>query len=73
MLCVQIKILYLIIGLFGSAVFVGWILYDTSHILQRAGDPDYSAPHAAFDLFMDIIGLFSYVRLLFSYFSSDDD
>lgn len=73
MLCVQIKILYLIIGLFGSAVFVGWILYDTSHILQRADDPDYSAPHAAFDLFMDIIGLFSYVRLLFSYFSSDDD
>lgn len=68
----KISILSLILGLFGTAVFIGWILYDTSQILYRADETGYTAQHAAFDLFMDIIGLFSFVRSLFGYFSDED-
>jgi FtsH-binding integral membrane protein len=55
----------LIIGIFGSLIFIGWILYDTSKILLRADELNYNENLGAFDLFMDIIGLFSFVRSLF--------
>ena len=64
----HINILSLFLGFFGSAVFIGWILYDISQILIRAEQFGYDARFGAFDLFMDIIGLFSYIRSLFSYF-----
>lgn len=65
---VHISVLSLILGLFGTAIFIGWILYDTSQIVYRADDAAYSPYYGAFDLFMDIIGLFSFIRSLFSYF-----
>lgn len=72
LLIFKISILKLILGLFGTVVFIGWILYDTSALLHRTEEDGYSHQHAAFDLFMDIIGLFSFVRSLLSYFSDDD-
>lgn len=63
---VHISALSLFIGIFGSVIFIGWILYDTSQILMRADQLGYNAHLGAFDLFMDIIGLFSFVRHLFN-------
>ena len=64
---VHISALSLFIGIFGSVIFIGWILYDTSQILMRADQLGYNAHTGAFDLFMDIIGLFSFVRHLFNF------
>ncbi len=63
---VKLSLLSLFFGLFGTAVFIGWILYDTSQIIYRADHAGYSPQLGAFDLFMDMIGLFSFVRHLFN-------
>lgn len=65
---VDISVLSLLFGLFGTAVFIGWILYDTSQLLYRIDDSGYSPYLGAFDLFMDMIGLFSFIRQLLNYF-----
>ena len=63
---IQVSLLSAFLGLFGTAVFIGWILYDTSQIIYRADHAGYSPQLGAFDLFMDMIGLFSFVRHLFN-------
>jgi FtsH-binding integral membrane protein len=45
---------------FGALVFLCWILFDTSRIVGR-WDPDLTPAIGAFELFLDIIGLFSYI------------
>ena len=45
---------------FGAIVFCGWILFDTSRIVRRS-DPELSPQVAAFELFLNIVGLFSYI------------
>ena len=64
---VHISALSLFIGIFGSVIFIVWILYDTSQILMHAEQLNYNAHMGAFDLFMDIIGLFSFVHHLFNF------
>jgi len=49
---------------FGSLVFLAWILFDTSRIVGR-WDADLTPAIGAFELFLDIIGLYSYIRGLF--------
>ena len=48
------------LSVFGAVVFCGWILFGTSRIISR-WDPDIDPITAAFELFLDIIGLFSYM------------
>jgi uncharacterized protein len=48
---------------FGALVFLCWILYDTSQIVKR-WNPDLTPGIAAFDLFLDLVGLFSYILRL---------
>lgn len=48
------------IDIFGIVVFTGWILFDTSRILNRR-DSELTPPIAAFELFLDIIGFHSYI------------
>lgn len=54
------SLLNLGIDIFGIIVFTGWILFDTGRILHRR-DSELIPPIAAFELFLDIIGLHSYL------------
>ena len=45
----------IVVTILGVAAFGGWILYDTSRILERADD-DLTPGRAAFELFIDIVG-----------------
>ena len=47
----------------GVITFGGWILYDTSNIINRAGEGESSAV-AGFELILDIVGLHSWLREL---------
>ena len=62
-LFLDISALSICIGILGSVIFIGWILHDTSQILMRADQLGYNAHMGTFDLFMGIIGLFSFVQL----------
>ena len=63
------SLLSLIIGLVGTAVFTGWILYDTQQILLRAdNDYGYTPIQGSFELLMDIVGLRSSIQNMMSYF-----
>lgn len=63
------SLLSLIIGLVGTAVFTGWILYDTQQILLRAdNDYGYTPMQGSFELLMDIVGLRSSIQNIMSYF-----
>lgn len=57
---IDISYLYLGLVIFGTLVFCSWILYDTSRILRQP-NPDLTPSVAAFELFLDVVGLFSYV------------
>jgi FtsH-binding integral membrane protein len=52
----QSHLLELLLVIFGVLVFASWILYDTSHILERK-DADFTPGIAAFELILDIVGL----------------
>jgi FtsH-binding integral membrane protein len=67
LLFINVSFLSLLLGMVGTAVFIGWLLYDTSQILSRM-DGDYSPASGAFDLIMDIVGLRSWVERLIRYF-----
>lgn len=67
MLLIKVSVLSLLMGLIGTALFVGWILYDTDQILSRM-DGDYEPAVGAFDLIMDIVGLRSSIERVMSYF-----
>lgn len=51
------------IAAFGTFVFAGWILYDTSE-LQRRRDGFYTPEIAAFELLLDLIGFFRWLLSL---------
>lgn len=52
---------------FGTLVFAGWILYDTSHVVHGV-DSMEAAGYAAFALLLDLIGLFkNLLNLLWSF------
>jgi FtsH-binding integral membrane protein len=51
------------IAAFGTFVFAGWILYDTSELMRRR-DTQYTAEIAAFELLLDLIGFFRWVLSL---------
>ncbi len=53
-------LLHVVLSAFGAVVFSGWILFDTSRIVGR-WDPNLTPATAAFELFLDIVGLFSYI------------
>jgi FtsH-binding integral membrane protein len=55
---------------FGTLVFAGWILYDTSQILRLVDDLLTPAV-AAFDLILDIVGLHSWLMDLLGLFGLD--
>ena len=54
---------------FGVLVFGCWILFDTSRIIHRA-DEELTPAVGAFELFLDIIGLFSWLLDLLHLFDS---
>jgi len=56
-----VKLLSLIMAVFGILIFVGWILYDTQQIRDNASY-DYTPEHGAFDLIMDIVALRSWIQ-----------
>ena len=56
-----VKLLSLIMAMFGILIFVGWILYDTQQIRDNASY-DYTPEHGAFDLIMDIVALRSWIQ-----------
>mmetsp|Transcript_114642 Transcript_114642/g.286580 ORF Transcript_114642/g.286580 Transcript_114642/m.286580 type:complete len:290 (+) Transcript_114642:32-901(+) len=59
-----------IFSLFGVVVFSGFILYDTSRVLQVYGPDD--AIVAAVELYLDILNLFLYILELLSECSNQD-
>lgn len=66
---VSTSFLSLIIGIVGTVVFTGWILYDTQQIIQRSdSDYGYTPALGAFDLIMDIVGLRSSIQNIMSHF-----
>lgn len=56
----QVPHLQTALAAFGTFVFAGWILYDTSNLLQRR-DADYTPELAAFELLLDLIGFFRWI------------
>jgi len=52
------------LSVLGTLVFSAWVLFDTSGIIHRS-DSDLTPAIAAFELYLDLIGLFSYVLNLF--------
>lgn len=67
LLFVKVSFLSLLLGIVGTAIFIGWLLYDTSQILSRM-DGDYPPASGAFDLMMDIVGLRSWIESLLRHF-----
>jgi FtsH-binding integral membrane protein len=61
----HIRGMNLLISTFGTFVFAGWILYDTSNLLERR-DGDYTPGVAAFELLLDLIGFFRWLLSLLS-------
>ena len=55
---------------FGVIVFACWVLYDTSNIIKRADD-ELTAPVAALELLLDIVGLHRWVSNLLNSRSDD--
>jgi FtsH-binding integral membrane protein len=56
---------------FGTLVFAGWILYDTSHVAREVDSMEL-AGYAAFALLLDIVGLFkNLLNLLWSFAGED--
>ena len=56
---------------FGTLTFAGWILYDTSKVVLEV-DSMEAAAYAAFELMLDIIGLFwNLLNLLWSFAGED--
>lgn len=51
------------IAAFGTFVFAGWILYDTSELMRRR-DAEYTPEIAAFELLLDLIGFFRWLLSL---------
>ena len=68
LLFVKVSFLSLLLGIVGTAIFIGWLLYDTSQILSRM-DGDYPPASGAFDLMMDIVGLRSWIESLLRQFA----
>ena len=64
----KVGFLSVLLGVVGTAVFIGWLLYDTSEILNRM-DSDYPPASGAFDLMMDIVGLRSWIERLLHHFT----
>ena len=56
----DLPLFHVALSTFGALVFLCWILFDTSRIVGR-WDPDLTPAIGAFELFLDIIGLFSYI------------
>lgn len=66
---VSTSLLSLIIGIVGTVVFTGWILYDTQQIIQRSdNDYGYTPTQGSFELLMDIVGLRSSIQNIMGYF-----
>ncbi|MEI6306457.1 MAG: Bax inhibitor-1 family protein [Deltaproteobacteria bacterium] len=57
-------ILHLAISAIGTLVFLGWVLFDISQIVNR-WDTDSTPAEGAFELYLDFIGLYSYILDLF--------
>jgi len=49
----------MVFSLFGTLLFSGYILYDTSQIMHNLGPDDYV--EGAINLYLDIINLFLYL------------
>ena len=47
---------HLFLSAFGVIAFGAWVLYDTGEIIERADD-DLTPGGAAFELFLDLVGL----------------
>ena len=56
----------------GVAAFGAWILYDTSEIIERADD-DQTPGRAAFELFIDLVGLDGWLSDLLDLWKRSDD
>jgi FtsH-binding integral membrane protein len=67
-LFIKVSFLSVLLGMVGTALFIGWLLYDTSEILNRM-DSDYPPASGAFDLMMDIVGLRSWIERLLHHFT----
>lgn len=68
LLFIKVSFLSLLLGIVGTVIFIGWLLYDTSQILDRM-DGDYPPASGAFDLMMDIVGLRSWIESLLRHFN----
>jgi FtsH-binding integral membrane protein len=55
---------------FGTLVFAGWILYDTSNVVHRTHDFE-TAGFAAFELMLSLVGLFHHLLNLLWSFAED--
>ncbi len=60
LLFADMPLFHVALSTFGAVVFLGWILFDTSRIVDR-WDPDLTPAIGAFELFLDLVGLFSYI------------
>jgi FtsH-binding integral membrane protein len=60
----HIRGMNLYVSAFGTFVFAGWILYDTSNLLERRNNEDYTPGVAAFELLLDLIGFFRWLLSL---------
>ncbi|MEY2863889.1 MAG: hypothetical protein RLY58_1596 [Pseudomonadota bacterium] len=67
-LFIKVSFLSVLLGMVGTALFIGWLLYDTSEVLNRM-DSDYPPASGAFDLMMDIVGLRSWIERLLHHFT----
>lgn len=57
----QSNILHFGLSIFGAIAFIAWILFDSGRIMDQ-WDKEIPPSIGAFELFLDIIGLFSYLR-----------
>lgn len=67
MIFFPLPLLHLAISAFGVLVMGGWILYDTSRLLQDQGR-SMSPGEAAAELLLDIVGLFQWILSLLDRF-----
>ena len=57
---IRSNIFHVGLSVLGTLVFSAWVLFDTSCIIHRS-DSDLTPAIAAFELYLDLMGLFSYV------------